>query len=120
MAVNASLGDALRSIHGYPVSSIEFVQDYIQVHFDGPTLTTYTLPTVTTGVGTLGCKDVGYRDSLCALIGIQLKDSNVIAGQEMMLVFENGCELRISLDKEDHGRPEALQFQGVDGLLWVA
>ena len=41
-----TFADALRHLVGLPMASVEFVQDYVQLHFDGPTMTAYTLPTM--------------------------------------------------------------------------
>jgi hypothetical protein len=78
-----TLADALSELVGQPLSSVEFVQDYVQLHFDGPTLTAYTPPTVSfESAVTLAWEDAGYRDSLCKQIGSVVHRSEVQSERE--------------------------------------
>jgi hypothetical protein len=43
---NLELKKSMAEIIGRQLSSVTFVQDYMQFDFDGARLTTYTLPTV--------------------------------------------------------------------------
>lgn len=59
----------LDELRGDRLSSVEFVADYVQLHFDGSSLTCFVWPSVEVGPGdvrTFG--DAGYRDALCAFI----------------------------------------------------
>jgi hypothetical protein len=47
--VKKNASDVIASIAGEQLSSIEFVQDYVQLRFDGPTLTAFVWPTLTVG-----------------------------------------------------------------------
>lgn len=49
--------------------SVEFVQDYLQLHFNGPILTALIMPTVIVSGIPFCIDEPGYRDSLCSLIG---------------------------------------------------
>jgi hypothetical protein len=60
----------LAKIVGEPLSAVTFVRDYVQLHFDGPTISAFTLPTVTVRGKTIAFADPGYRDALCARIGL--------------------------------------------------
>src|SRR5690242_9135647 len=55
----------LGPIHGSQLSSVEFVQDYVQLRFDGPCLTAITWPVVTVGQQRFRLETPGYRDALC-------------------------------------------------------
>jgi len=67
----------LVAIEGEQLSAVTFVQDYVQLHFDGPTLTTITRPTVVAGDASFDYGAAGYRDRLCALIGHVVKQASV-------------------------------------------
>src|ERR1700686_1222650 len=58
----------LEKIVGEQLSSVEFVQDYVQLHFDGPTITAFVWPTLNLGGNIMCFGDAGYRDALCARI----------------------------------------------------
>lgn len=38
--------EVLRSIEGSQLGSVQFFLDCVRLHFDGPNLTTYSMPTV--------------------------------------------------------------------------
>jgi hypothetical protein len=67
--VKHTLAEALRTLVGGELSSVTFVQDYVQPDFNGPGMTAYTMPTVTYGSESLKFGQPGYRDALCAQIG---------------------------------------------------
>jgi hypothetical protein len=100
----------LDSIVGEQLSSVEFVQDYIQLHFDGPTITAFVLPTVHLSRKRLGFGDSGYRDELCARIGrkVVLAEFDSVA---VTVRFDDGAEINISLRDEDRVGPEAGHFR---------
>ena len=52
----------LQSIVGKQLSSVEFVQDYAQLRFDGPTLTAVTQPIVEVGSEAFRWSEPGFRD----------------------------------------------------------
>ena len=114
-----NLADALRELVGQPLSSVEFVQDYVQLHFDGPTLTAYTRPTISVRSSTLAWCDSGYRDALCEQIGSVVHRVKV-QPEEVSLLFESGSGIEVSLRPDDYRGPEALQFWLKAGRTWVA
>jgi len=114
-----TLDDALHDLRGRTLSSVEFVHDYVQLRFDGPTLTAYTQPYLTLGAKAIFWGDPAYRNSLCALIGVQVEDTNVTAGKELTVHFQDGTVLKISLKDKDYHGPEALEFVSGPGPSWV-
>jgi hypothetical protein len=91
----------LENIVGEQLSSVEFVQDYIQLHFDGPTLTAFVLPTVSLSGKRLGFGDSGYRDELCARIGRKVVCAELVDAVGVAVRFDDGAEIYISLRAED-------------------
>jgi hypothetical protein len=114
-----TLIDALQGLKGRVLSSVEFVSDYIQLRFDGATLTAYTPALLVLGGKQIARDDPGYRDSLCAQIGVRVTDAHLIEGKELALLFENGTIIKIPLEEKDYRGPEALMFQSEDGSFWV-
>ena len=113
-----ALPDGLRELIGLQLSSVEFVQDYIQLHFDGPTLTAYTWPTVSKGSSVLSRGQSGYRDAICEPIG-RLISQIEFQPESFGLVFDNKTIVRISLRDEDYRGPEAIQLSLSDYRTWV-
>lgn len=114
-----TLNESLRKIRGRALSSVEFVLDYVQLRFDGPTLTAYTWPCLSTAEKTVSWGEEGYRDTLCARIGVKVKDASVVEGTNLAIYFEDDSVLRISLRDEDYRSIEAVYFVNEDGSLWV-
>ncbi|MFC4766978.1 hypothetical protein [Effusibacillus consociatus] len=118
----SSLSDGqsiLQILVGREMSSVEFVRDYIQLRFDGPTLTAFTLPVITVNGTSYDIKTPGYRDALCSLIGREVQRTEIQEHEVIRLVFEQNAALEISLRDEDYEGPEAAMFDPENGELWV-
>jgi len=81
------------------LSSVEFVQDYLQLHFDGRIITSYIWPTINIKNESLIFGDVVYRNALCDFIGKKVKDIFFRDKEYLVLFFDeiNGS-LKIDLD----------------------
>ena len=110
--------ESLQVIVGRQLGSVEFVQDYVQLRFDGPCLTAFTHPTVEVQGRTLQWKDPGYRDELCNRIATKVCQADVIADDKAVVRFEDGSEINISLKKADYVGPEAVKFDHRE-IWWV-
>ena len=67
--------DKLKSkLVGEQLSSVEFVQDYVQLHFDGRTITVFIWPEIKIKNSIFRFGEIEYRNMLCNLIGIELED----------------------------------------------
>jgi hypothetical protein len=105
-----TLAEAMEKIVGSALSSVTFVADYVQLDFDGPNLTAYTLPIVRLGSQHIQWEQPGYRDALCRQIGRRVERVRV-DDQYVSVLFEDSATISISLLDEDYRGPEALQFQ---------
>lgn len=114
-----TLAEALGRLSGKQLSSVEFVQDYVQLRFDGPCLTAYIAPVVESEGKRFGSDVPGYRDQLCRRIGSTIVSAAVREGMAASLHFSDGASITISLRDEDYKGPEALQFVDEAGR-WVA
>ena len=102
------------------LASVSFVQDYLQLDFDGPLLTLYVWPDVADADGiSIAYGEPGYRDALCSIIGETVTTPELNEGRSMTVEFENGTVLALSLRDEDIDVAEAGSFRASaeDALL---
>lgn len=93
------------------LSSVEFVQDYLQLHFDGPLLTLYAWPQVADSEGiAVAFGEPGYRDALCSVIAEDVVKAELNDGDALTVEFENGTVIALSLREEDLDVSEAGQL----------
>lgn len=97
-------------IEGSKLSSVEFVMDYVQLRFDGPTLTVFNKPVVRTGHETIKWGDVKFRNALCDLIAHTVSSTDVRRREAAEIVFDNGSVFIVPLGWNDFHGPEALTF----------
>ena len=112
------LSEALQDLKGVRLYSVEFVMDYVQLHFGGPTLTAYTHPSLKVNGRTITWDVPGFKDSLCSLIGVPITEVHIVK-EELRLDFEKDVTLAVSLRDEDYSGPEALQFVSDSGPSWI-
>jgi hypothetical protein len=109
------------AIEGAKMSAVTFVQDYIQLHFDGPTITTITLPEVIVGNDKWNASMSGYKDALCRQIAKVVKRGLVKPNDRLQIEFTDESLVTVSLRTEDYVAAEAIIFRG-DGTSqqWAA
>ena len=103
---------------GEQLSAVTFVQDYLQLHFDGPCLTGYLFPVVRVAGDGFQLGESGYRDALCRLIGEAIENVVMQPDQEFCLVFVTGSSITFSLKEEDRNGPEAIMIQDANKETW--
>lgn len=86
-------------IVGEQLSSVEFVQDYLQLHFDGRYLICYIWPVVKINETEYRYKDPFYRDRLCDLISKEITAVLIKDNNYLIIEFQKeNASLRINLD----------------------
>lgn len=100
----------IEKIIGQPLGSVEFVQDYVQLRFDGPALTAFTWPMLHVAGMTFRFDEPGYRDRLCGWIGHRVLATAFREAEVLSIRFDDGAEMSISLRPEDRQGPEAGYF----------
>jgi hypothetical protein len=100
----------LSAIEGQELSSVEFVQDFLQLRFDGPLLAFFAWPDVFREEGSYAYGEPEYRNVLCALIGEPVTTATLEEGIAIEIEFESGVILRASLREEDLDGPEAGEY----------
>ena len=114
-----TLYEALQRVVGKPLLSVDFVEDYVQLEWQGSFLTAYTAPKVLEGGIEYGFESPDYRRVMHKLEGQVLSNVDVILGNKISFLFSSSTLLTVSLRDADYLGPEAVQFGGVDSLLWV-
>ena len=113
-----TLSAGLTPLAGGQLNSVEVVQDYVQLRFDGPTLTAHLPPVVHIGSKTVSSGQQGYRDALCERIGRTVAGAGVDV-DVLVVRFDDGTRITILLRDEDRTGPEAVEY--VHGeQRWIA
>jgi hypothetical protein len=100
----------LSAIVGQELTAVEFVQDYLQLRFDGPLLTLFVWPDVFREEGSYAYGEPEFRNVLCAQLGGNVTAATLEENEAIEVEFENGVILRASLREEDIDVPQAGQF----------
>ena len=114
-----STEQALEPIVGRELSAVVFVRDYIQLQFDDAGLSALNLPVIESGQETLAFGQPGSRDALCKRIGQAVRSASVKANERILIDFEDGSTLSISLRPDDYSGPEAAIFNNGPEETWV-
>jgi len=111
--------EVLQVIVGRQLSSVEFVQDYVQLKFDGPGLTAITQPTVEVDGRTFRWSEPGYRDELCGRIARKVSSARVLPRDSVRITFDDKAVVRVSLRRDDYRAEEAVKFDATPATWWV-
>lgn len=79
------------------LSSVIFVQDYLQLDFDGYTVTCYAWPVVILLDGKYTVNDIEYRNMLCSLITKKISNASFIEDEMLVINFQTGEKIKINL-----------------------
>ena len=119
-----SLGGITRTVHskdqddiqflsrivGEQLSAVVFVQDYLQLQFDGPTLTLLTPISVrSSSGGVVTEREAGWRDTLCAQITCIVQAIRIADG-DLIVDFDDGSAICVSIRPEDYRCAEAVHL----------
>ena len=109
---------SLQMLIGEHLSAVTFVQDYLQLHFDGPRLTVFSHSVVMRGDKTFHWGKPGFRDALCNNIAKKVTAAQVTYGDSIAIRFADGSIIKISLKDEDYSGGEAVNFDAGDKIWW--
>jgi hypothetical protein len=110
---------SLQMLIGEQLSAVTFVQDYLQLQFDGPRLTIFSHPVVILGGKTFHWGKHGFRDALCDNIAKQVTETRVAYGDSIAIRFADGSTITISLKDEDYSGGEAVNFDAGGNIWWA-
>jgi hypothetical protein len=116
-----SFYNALQFLIGEQLSSVEFVQDYVQLRFNGPCLTVYcSLHQITKDDLTKTWGEAGYCDELCRLTALSIEQVRIEPSECLAITFDDGSIWSMSLRDEHYRGPEALCYTDSLRGLWYA
>ena len=104
-------------IVGEKLSAVVFILDYHQLQFDGPGLTILNPITVFSNGSSVAEGEDQFRNRLCEQIAKVVKSVTCMENESLIIEFEDGSKISVSLKDEDYVGPEAIVFHGNDNLL---
>ena len=104
---------------GNQLSSVEFVMDYLQIRFDGPTINVTNPLTVKANGKEITSFNSGFRDLLCSQITKIVKEVSSQAGNALIIHFIDNSQIAISLLPEEYSSPEAIYAHGFKNDNWL-
>ena len=101
------LGQSFELIVGETLSDVQFVLDYWQLQFDGPTMNIMT--PIELRSGEVIARDSGFRfrEHLCDQIGKAVTGAD-LSETTLALTLEDGSTISNSLRDDDYHGPEAI------------
>lgn len=110
---------AFQQLLGEQLSSVTFMQDYLQLAFDGPVLSVF-MPVSVRSSGLEICSgDERFRNALCAQIAKRVEDIALQSGDALTIRFEDGSDISVSLRLDDYSGPEAFTAHGLGDTIIV-
>jgi hypothetical protein len=106
------MNDPFQQIVGEHLSAVTFVQDYLQLQFDGPSLNALTVVTVTTPGGHAKSGEDQFRNLLCSCITKKVLEVTVKEHEALNIDLADGFLVSVSLRDRDYDGPEAVTFRG--------
>lgn len=115
--------ELLSRLVGFRLYSVQFVMDYVQLRFDGPTedmpvLNCDVLPSVERAGRLVSAADMGYADALRALIPQSVIATAERTGAGLRVEFEGGAIVVHPL-RDDVQGPEIALLQGFTDGRWM-
>ena len=92
--------DHLSQLKGEQLSSVIFVQDYLQLDFDGLRLTCYKWPKVIIDKVSYSFGESEYRNAICRIIASEVEDINTTS-IDVSIKFKSGVILFPIVDDEE-------------------
>ena len=107
----------ISAIIGEELVAVEFVQDFLQLRFDGPLLTLYAWPHVLLSEFSVAFGEPEYRNALCAQISEKVAQASLEEGDALTIEFENGTVFGLSLREEDVDGPESGSYSETGSVV---
>ena len=106
----------MRSLIGRALSAVVFVQDYLQLQFDGDLLTILAWPTIRVAENVLSFGHPNYRDALCERISAVVVEVDVQPEQQVTIEFADASTIVVPIN---NAAPEVLIYTPENGPTWA-
>ena len=113
-----TLQEVLEKLVGTALSSVVFVEDYVQLEWEGSCLSAYIMPTIVAAGRSITQTDPEFREMMYGLEG-RLLERPQVTDEALNLFFSGGTVLSVSMRDADYVGPEALWYWQGDGLSYV-
>jgi hypothetical protein len=110
--------NSLNQLIGRQLSSIEFVQNYVQVRFDGITITALTFPSIMIEGKVYKSEMRDYKNTLYSLIGYTVTNFTFAQEDKLELILLDNIALTMSLRAEDYVAADAIIFTSESKEWW--
>ena len=115
--------DSLGRLVGFRLFSVQFVMDYVQLRFDGPSqdmpvLNCDVMPDVERGDETIANGQVGYADALRGLIPGVVRRTREATGVGLRIEFDDGA-IVVHPSGDDLVGPEIALLNGFEDRHWM-
>ena len=108
-----------QQLQGEQLSAVTFVQDYLQLWFDGPVINVTNPLTVQTPGMSITSWQPGFRDAICSQIAKTVASVEFVEGEEFVISFSDKSRLSVSLRKQDYSPTgEAIYAHGFRDNEW--
>jgi hypothetical protein len=115
--------ELLGRLVGFRLYSVQFVMDYVQLRFDGPSpdmpvLNCDVMPTVVVGAETLADGQIGYADALRSLIPGVVQRTQERTGMGLSIDFDTAA-IVVHPARADVTGPEIALLCGFEDRRWM-
>jgi hypothetical protein len=110
--------DPIQDIVGHDLGAVTFLRDYVQLHFDGPSMNVLTPVTVRSGAIATRSSDESFRNAICRQISKSVASVRVDHEDALTITFTDDSTVSISLRVEESVGPEAVIVHG-SGSRWA-
>jgi hypothetical protein len=108
--------DAFQRIVGEQLIGVTFLQHYLQLQFNPPSLmNVYTPISIFAHGEFVRSGDDQFRNRLCEQIRKTVESVAVVQGDAVKIRFEDASVIAASLKPSDYDGPEAVEFHDEDG-----
>lgn len=83
---------------GEELNAIQFVMDYLQVHFNSKGFTFYIWPSLSINSDIYEFGHIDYRNKLCELIGKIVSDVYIIENDLLVIEFETKEKIQLNIN----------------------
>ncbi len=117
--VDALPADPLQDIVGSDLTAVTFILNYVQLQFDGRTISALT-PITTRAAGVIATSgDSEFPSVLVGQISKRVATATAEKGKAVTIAFDDGSQIELSLKEHDYPGPEAVIVQGKGSRLSV-
>ncbi|EDY18571.1 hypothetical protein CfE428DRAFT_3956 [Chthoniobacter flavus Ellin428] len=110
---------SFQQLEGEQLGAVTFIQDYLQLEFDGHGFSICMPMTVQAGGLTTRTGDNRFRNAICEQIAKRVRSVNTQDSEALTIIFEDDSRISISLRESDYSGPEAFTAHGFGDSIIV-